>query len=358
MSDRPEHHYVPILKGKKGEFDALRCLDAATRGRLTPLIEVTPVPWDWDEDQPTKSLAEHLGSAADQIEKSWTDPSPIWVDTLWLAADDDVSGISNLEALFNLLRGTVQAVPVGSPGRGTLHSAAVAAVAALDGRGAVLRLDTDDLTNPGALLSLVDGWLASTSLSPESVDLVVDMGAASATQVGTLSFGLTALIPALPHLTAWRSFTLASGAFPSDSSAISPQSIGRIDRSDLQLWTHVVAQALPRIPAFSDYAIGHPSLFDADPRNIRPPAAIRYTAEALWVFVKERSVNKYKYVQFKTASAKLMNEPEWLGQAHCQGCDFIATCAAGGSVGNLTSWRRVGTAHHLTLTASQLANLA
>jgi hypothetical protein len=135
-------------------------------------------------------------------------------------------------------------------------------------------------------------------------------------------------------------------------------SVERLARCDWTLWSGVVAKTLPRVPAFVDYAISHPELSDPDPRTMRASATIRYTAATVWVVVKERWLRKYGgFAQFQLAATKLMAQPEWGLPTHCLGCAFIDACAAAGPTGNLTVWRRVGTVHHLTTTAAQLASL-
>lgn len=357
MSNRPEHHYVPVLKGKKGEFDALGQLGPPQKERVTPLVEITTLPWDWDNDVATKTLEDHLDSAVRQLASGWRADRPLWIDTLWLGPGDQANGKPALEHLFDLAHGEILALPVGGPGRPPSHTASVAAVQGSDRRGVVLRLDPEDLGDPGALTASIDAWMAAVGVTPDSADLVVDFNEVTPSLAGTVTLTASLLVPTLPYLSDWRSFTLAAGGFPVDLAGVEAETVRRLPRCDYGIWQTVVSRTLPRLPAFGDYAINHPSLSDIDPRTMRPSATIRYTADDTWVIVKGRWVTRYGYEQFNTGSAMLMTLPEWEGQTHCAGCEFIHACAAGGSTGNLTVWRRVGTAHHLTHTAAQLANL-
>ena len=356
MSNRAEHHYVPVLKGKKGEFDALGQLVSPQKERITPLVEISTLPWDWDNDVASKTLEEHLDSAVRQLASGWGIGLPVWIDTLWLDPGDQANGKPALEHLFDLARSEIVALPVGGPGRPPSHTASVAAVHGSDGRGAVLRLDPEDLGDPGALTASIDAWMAAVGVTPSSVDLVVDFNEVTPSLAGTVTLTASLLIPTLPYLSDWRSFTLAAGGFPVDLTGVEAETVQRLARCDYGIWQTVVSRTLPRLPAFGDYAINHPSLSDIDPRTMRPSATIRYTADDIWVIVKGRWVTRYGYEQFNAGSATLMTLPEWEGQTHCAGCQFIHACAAGGSTGNLTVWRRVGTVHHLMHTAAQFAN--
>lgn len=348
-------HYLPILKGKKGEFDALSWLDSATKDALTPLVEVFTVPWDWDEDVPAKTIEAHLDSFAKGIVNGWGAGRSIFIDTIWLDPDAQAGGKHHLEYLFDALRGQVDAVPVGGLVRGDAHAAAIAAIVALDGRGAC-RLDADDVSDSTSLKASIDSWLAAVGVTATDVDLVVDLGEVTSTNRGAFEIATGALLPTLPYLNDWRSLTLASGAFPRDLSSVPAESEELFDRHDWRLWRAVDSSSVPRKPTFGDFAISHPELSDPDPRTMRPSASIRYATDTQWLLVKRRWV-RHGYDQYRDASAIVLGHPEYAGSAHCRGDGFIDACAAGGPTGNLTTWRAVGTCHHLQTTAATLASL-
>jgi hypothetical protein len=52
--------YVPILKGKEGEYSALRELTGSVKDLLTPLAEIPSIPYDFENDAPAKTVDEHL----------------------------------------------------------------------------------------------------------------------------------------------------------------------------------------------------------------------------------------------------------------------------------------------------------
>ena len=59
--------YVPILWAKDGEFGALRQLAKEVRDRLTPLLEVPPIPWDYADDCPARGIDQHLEKMANSL---------------------------------------------------------------------------------------------------------------------------------------------------------------------------------------------------------------------------------------------------------------------------------------------------
>ena len=59
------NHYVPILKGKKGELAALAKADSLQH--FTPLVEVMPIPLTYPEEgepYPSKTIDKHIKDTA------------------------------------------------------------------------------------------------------------------------------------------------------------------------------------------------------------------------------------------------------------------------------------------------------
>lgn len=62
-------HYVPILKGKQGELNALQDTNPKLLTKFTPLIEIPPIPPAWPEGEnqkpiPAKTIDEHIKAVA------------------------------------------------------------------------------------------------------------------------------------------------------------------------------------------------------------------------------------------------------------------------------------------------------
>lgn len=142
------------------------------------------------------------------------------------------------------------------------------------------------------------------------------------------------------------------GLPPSDSSWI--------PRQEWTLWLDVVqsADVLARIPAFGDYAISHTEPPEVDPRIMRPSASIRYTCESAWLVLKGRNVRDHGYEQFHDMCRDLVQRTEYSGRQFSWGDEYIDECAARRvSKGSLTTWRNVGTSHHLAFVVRQLATV-
>jgi hypothetical protein len=163
----------------------------------------------------------------------------------------------------------------------------------------------------------------------------------------------------LPDSTDWKTIIISSSGFPENLGGIPPRSMDTIPRTELDLRDALFSRrrSIPRFPAFGDYGICHPDLLDFDPRVHTPSAAIRYTIEREWLIIKAGSIKRYKLDQFRELSDKLRRRPEYYGPTYCWGDNYINECADYSvGKGNLTTWRQVGTNHHITLVGSQIAN--
>jgi hypothetical protein len=51
--------YVPVLKGRDGEYGALQTLSESVWHGLTPVLELPPIPWDFEADRPARGALTH-----------------------------------------------------------------------------------------------------------------------------------------------------------------------------------------------------------------------------------------------------------------------------------------------------------
>jgi hypothetical protein len=354
-------HYVPILKAKLGEYGALEDLTRTRKDGMTPILEVAPIPWDWGLDQPAKSIAEHLQGLGAAITRAWGIEREVFIDSLYLDDNDFFGdGRSPVAAVLDSCRVEgLLAIPVTGPSRSANHHADVANAASQDGRGVCIRVVQDDLVDLLKLDQSLSALLQTLGVPRTDADLVVDFEHVLG-QAATATIAATAVLATLPNLNDWRTLTLASSGFPENLSGIAADSVAAAPRYDWEVWQALVARrdSLPRLPTFGDYAIAAPTFTEIDPRVMRMSAAIRYTADADWVILKGRNTRDYGFGQFNDLCRILIARPEYTGAGFSRGDAYINDCASGnGGPGNATSWRRVGTNHHLSFVVDQIANL-
>jgi hypothetical protein len=72
--------YMPVLKWRQGEYQALLKLHDSVKERVLPLIEITPPDFDFELWQPKKTVDGHLERVPERLWKKWG-PRPALIDT-------------------------------------------------------------------------------------------------------------------------------------------------------------------------------------------------------------------------------------------------------------------------------------
>jgi hypothetical protein len=356
---------VPILKSKAGEFQALGDLSHEIIGGLTPLLEVTPFSEFADSTKTTDALIEGL---PERIEKSWGPGRRLFIDGRMVEEDTLTDESEPIAALLTGCRERgIHAIPVTGLRRVTEYQEAVAAALMEDQRGVCLRLASDDLSETEEMEPELSEVLAKLGCAPEDVDLLIDYGPITEDIRKTIQVALIAQINALPLLREWRSLTFAASAFPQNLAQLDRGALAMIPRSEWTIWTYLARHKarIGRLPDFGDYAVAHPDVVDVDPRLMRMSPNIRYAHDESWIVAKGAALprksdtkrNPPSREQYPALCRAIVESEYWRGADYSRGDTFIAQCAEGsGATGNATTWRRVGTDHHLTTVVRQLAS--
>ncbi len=356
-------HYVPILKGKDGEFGALHELSKDAKSNMTPLIDVLRVPLDWEKGRPSKPLHEHLARISEQIRKSWLSNRPVFVDLYDTDPKARTSdGTHPMKYLTDRLRDAeVGAIPVTGLDRDDDYQKAVSESVSKDSRGVCVRVQGEDMEDFESLEVGLARLLKALRQKRMEVDLLLDFRETRSENLRLASDLAVSLLGELENVPDYRTVTVAASSFPGTLKEVEPQSIDSIPRVELELWQDILSagKKLLRLPSFGDYGICHPDYPDLDPRTYTPSASIRYTLDEDWLIVKGATLKKLKYEQFHELSRALVARKEFYGPKFSWGDQKISECAKRrGGTGNLTTWRKIGTNHHLTLVAEQVKKLS
>jgi hypothetical protein len=364
MSEMFGHdHYVPILKGKNGEFGALQTLTPSVRTALTPLVEVPPVDWDYIQVRPKKTIDQHLKNMGQKIEHAWGRKSRLFVDLpAWIPETERMSdGEHPLHFVFRSLRARhVDALPVVGLLRHNEYMQACRDILRQDNRGVCVRMRREDFEDFDDVGGTVGAVLGKVEAEIQNADLVFDLGSLTPDERNPDARAVIRLINQLPKLSQWQTFTLTATSFPQSLIGLPPSDSSWIPRQEWTLWRNIVCSGdqLARNPTFGDYAISHTEPPEVDPRIMRPSASIRYTCETAWLVLKGRNLRDYGFAQFHEVCRDLVQRTEYSGRQFSWGDEYIDDCAAERvGTGNLTTWRKVGTSHHLAFVADQIATL-
>ncbi|MFI9581926.1 beta family protein [Streptomyces sp. NPDC052236] len=341
--------YVPILKAKAGEFQALENATAEVRSRMRPVLELVPDP---------ELVRDQLEIFSDRAMDAIPTGVVLTVDCGALPATRVLEGdsggpIARLSESLDL-RGVAMCPVVRTTDTDDVLREAADANAR-HRRGACLRVATDSgeaLPDEGQ----IRGTLRALRLDPEEVDILIDAGPV---QSGVGMSGLAERVLELLDLLAqwrWRHECVAAGAFPANLTGFPRGQATPVGRLDLQLWKRVAQQRHGKPPDFGDFGVTHPRM----PTQSRgtPDPNMRYTTSDCWqvfVYPRVRSGND----DFFTLSRDLVSSPHWpatgprtsWGDARLHECANRQRLKAGGG----TQWRAWATSHHLAVVTMELA---
>ena len=347
-------HYVPILKGKKGEFDALQSISKKTKQGITPLINIPPRKTD-------VPIEHHLWKIAKKIGNSWGFNKPLFIDLFNIDLSEHMTnGTQPVKYAFGCLSYySVVAIPTTGLQRDDNYNQAITEIISKDQRGVCIRLLSEDIDNPKELDRELNNLLNMLITSKKDAHLLIDLQALSLEDIDSASKKIINLINTLQNISNWQTLTIAASGFPHSLSGIKPNSEEKIIRTELVLWKRVISSKnLARLPSYGDYGIVHPH----QPEFDRPPNSspkIRYTLNEDWLILRGESFKKHPkgFKQYHDLARNLIEMPEFLNVGFSKGDDYIVKCASfNATCGNLTTWIQVDTTHHLTLVSDQIAS--
>jgi hypothetical protein len=361
-------HYVPILKWKFAEQHALRELKKDEKGWMTPFIQpVMPAPKIQRTGAKPKTQEEQLeelvsafkiksSKIAKEIVDNWG-RSPIFLDLSLL-----YTSILRVETLPQILnQGEELAafiIPVINLSSDPDFLTTASELSKKYKNGLCLRLVRADFIDSKNLAQQIENLLTTYKISPKEIDLMLDLNVTD--EQDHEYYNLFSRGQTIPYLQTWRTFTLASGAFPTD---LTQCEIGEnsIPRSDWNKWLNSIQQKqLTRMPSFADYTIRHPIYKEAY-QFFSPSASFVYTLNDSWLVMRGRKGKPEHYL----ANAQLLSQDKkfssiFRGDIFSYGDRYITEKGKDlntEKTGNATTWITAGINHHLANTVDQIANL-
>lgn len=348
------NHYVPILKVKPAESEALKHLSPDLYKHITPLFEIVERKGD-----PAPELTKHIETALKRIHKSAHLFRRCFLDVRELEPDGhDVARTFFERALSAGINFT--------PVTGISRTVDVDAAKAFPVNGLAIRITKSDIDN-GNLSRTIASFLKAHSLTPENIDLIIDLGPVDDRLAEGVSRLTDEFLSEIPFQTSWRTFTLSGCAFPKSMGILQSDTFKLLDRSEWMAWLNDLFRnrhTIQRLPTFSDCAIQYPTGVEGiDFSIVRPAPSIRYTLENEWLLLKGEGgqTQQLHTVQYPFLATRLTRgdlRSHYLGPEHCAGCKLMNDCSEGTPrLGSSGAWRRLGTIHHITMVVNRLVSL-
>lgn len=360
--------YIPVLRWKKAERDALAKLDVKIREKITPLFElIMPAPkrdkGDYNRilSDSKAVLQNNLPSTIDELNKCCPIDSTAFVDVhlidgeLRAATLKQILDDSLTSAQATLIPVT-HIIPVVSTDADMSTRKVAIDYATRSDNGLCIRIDRYNLDDE-TLGQIIDEFVTQNKLDISKTDLMIDLGVVGESDDAK---NVAAQLKRLPALKNWRTIILSGGAFPKDLSEFEKHSHNQVIRHDWRVWNALRNTELPRIPLYSDYAIQHPIFYGQIP-GTNTSASVRYADDQRWEVSRGeglRNKNGAGHQQYPALAQLIIDQNYFKGADYSDGDKYIAERAADTTkTGNPTTWLKAGLNHHLTLTAKQIATL-
>ena len=350
--------YVPALRWRQGEYQALLRLTDPVKDRIVPFITIPEIEFDFEEWRPKKSVSKHVCPFPVRFKSKWGKRSA------WVGVHDNIvqkhmdDGRDIFTYVFAHLRAfdsnAVPSIPLGADGN-TVR--AVAAIVKRDSLGVAISVRLEDMMKPNPDVQ-VRTVASSLGVDLQDIDLIVDLGAPNFEPYETFSDLLIVTLRRLGDLQVYRNMVLIGTAIPETFKYIA-KGTDELPRHDWLFYQTLMARmpSAMRRPNFGDYTIVHPKFTAVDMRLIKPSGKIVYTTPCCWS-VRKGGAFRDNPGQMHDHCADLVSKTIFKGSGYSSGDNYIAKCAArqeGPS--NQTRWKDVAINHHITHVLDDLATL-
>ncbi|MFE3984614.1 hypothetical protein ACFXPR_09035 [Nocardia tengchongensis] len=353
------------MKNRSGELTALEHMANDLAGSCLPLVEIGTTRGMCGADGPscTTTLKRELTISLDTLRKHWNVRFDLMVDAHGLPGANDWNATAHAvkDCFDSALLGVIPVVRLSDP-EAVLREVGSAVRRAIY-QPICIRLTAADLHADAVsrLGKRLDQALHALETTTRGIHLVLDLGGISSE---TEAVGKTRLVERLlldlPHPEEWLSITVAGGAFPPDLRGIQAKTLARIERREAGLWRRVRQQLRERtrVPAFGDYGVAYPTPNRG--RGFRASPQLRYTIDHSWLVVRYRRDEQYS--RFFDICGEIADHPEFT-RGLTWGDDEIAARAeqlradrgaAHAGPGNGSTWRAIGTSHHIGFVIDRL----
>ena len=340
--------YVPALRWRMAEYQALMRLTANAKERVVPCITIPELEFDFDSWQPKKTIHEHVYPFVARYEKKWGN-RPAWIGVHPSIVDGKMNdGRDIITYVFDGLRKFgAKAVPLIQLDAKPYFQNSVTAVIKHDRQGVAIAVRLEDLMKKDAFARVV-AMFRSLEVSEDEVDLIIDLGEPNFEPYDTFSIALIAALRRLGDLNRFRSFVLVATAIPESFKSVA-KGQDELPRHDWLFFCTFLSK-LPsgmRRPNYGDYTIVHPNFTPQDMRKIKAAGKLVYTTGKSW-WVRKGGAFRGNEEQMHDHCAALVKSGVFRGGNYSYGDDYIDKCAIKKAPpSSLTRWKDVAINHHI-----------
>jgi hypothetical protein len=343
--------YMPVLRTKGGERQALLNLEPKDKARLLPLFDV-------QAPEPGEPIEEQLQLAVEFVREAWSTSQEFLLDISQLGSElrtrDGVHPIQYLAEAFG--QASLQPTMCFSFDRNDdAYEAAFLAVVRGQGKSAkaAFRLQQHDLLFWEDALGRIDALRTASRIALERLTVIADMQSLRGSQLVDVSV----LEGRFKDLAA-RGFgrLVVLGSNMPESANLPKDGELEVRRLEVDIW-EALLRAVPAL-MFGDYGIVHPtSVYIPHSGMAIPAPKAKYTLPTRWQIIKGHKPKKGEASQYYKIARSLFNAPWFRPNDFGWGAESIREIATGhrGKRGNNTDWVAYTTEIHLAMTVTQVS---
>ncbi len=351
-----EIRYVPGLKWRQGEYQALWRLGDSAKDQLKPLITIPPIEFDFEERKDKKTPQDHLVTFPKRYLDKWKgrDSFIDFHESLHDAFMDD--GVSIMRDLYDKTRlnGSL-ATAVTGLNRSQNYQTVIRSIHAESTEGLAFRVTLTDLMRSDFDYE-INKLIEFHRTQLDRVDLILDLGLPdSFVPYKVMASALVGRLTSILRLNELRSLIIVGSSI--QIQGVKPPGATLI-RHEWKLFNEFLSLISDiKVPIFGDYCTESPVFPNPpmDMRFVKAPGKIIYTRSDEWDFVKGTALRGNK-VQMIDLCKRVANSSGFSGGNFSWGDKMISDTASGVEEpsGSPTIWKQVGFNHHMTFVIEQL----
>lgn len=352
--------YVPFLKWRQSEYQALFKLEEEIKDSIVPYIVLPPIEYDFAENRLKKTIGEHIEPMPKRLIDKWGSRLALLDFHESLEEDLMDNGENVIKYVFTkAIALGCNLIPVISFEKSIWYLNEVKLITSSQKCGVALRVFLQDLDRPTINIE-IDQILKMFDLNIKDIDLIVDLKTPDKFEPYSVFCNLISMkISKIRNIKDYRSFVITCNSLDLRS-VQQPGAV--ITRHEWMLYPYLINKFQEKLPTFGDYTTdGIEFLAPLDMRKINPSVKLIYTLPQHWHILKGTAF-RGNQVQIVALCSTIASLPDYKGVNFSYGDKQIYSTANINvnsnkpNYGNLGTWKQVAINHHMTKVVHQLSN--
>lgn len=348
--------YVPFLKLKKNELLALRRMDSAYQGQITPLFDI-PREKGMDE----VAFVSRVRASRKYVDRALNEFSfDFYLDVFDIPLGINVKGQHIYEYALNEFS-EINPIPVVGLDRDDGHIAATRSfLNGSESKRVAIRLLEDDLNSYDFTALQINSSLDDVITLAQEVDLIIDLRFLVSTKIDTIIANVKAFLDKAIKAGKYSKIILSSSSIPSSiTDIVKPQREEYFARNEWVVWSDVIS-VFPNNLIYADYTVISPDFTEFElavelMRTVQTPRII-YTGLTTSYAVRGGALKTHGDSQHFDLSDRLMATGMFRSGGYSRGDIYIEDIhnRASDSSGNAQSWIAATVNSHMTFLLNNL----